>query len=138
MNFDVRNLIERAIWTFIQSAVGAISVVAVQAAILGVNLTGLRAIGLTALAAGIASVLSLAKNLTAEGLVVQSVNRTQAVMVEASARSGSPLKTSSTERYVTARLASDAGSQPAKRARKKPNEPAGAKPAPSKPWPGGA
>lgn len=105
MNFDIRNIIERFVWTFVQAAVGALSVVSVQAAILGVNLSALRAIGLTALGAGVAAVLSLAKNLTAEGIVVQSAKRTA---------------TTANERYVAARLATDAGSQPAKRKTAKP------------------
>lgn len=94
---NLHNVLERFLWTFIQAAVGAISVAAVQASILGVDLSGARAIGLTALGAGVAAVLSLAKNLTAEGIVAQSAKRS------AAATEDTP-----NERYIAGRLADTA------------------------------
>lgn len=83
--WDIRNVIERFCWTFIQASVGSISVVAATTAVTGGNVGALRTIGLTALGAGVAALLSLAKNLTAEGIVVQSSQRAAAVVVAAAA-----------------------------------------------------
>lgn len=77
----VANVIERFVWTFVQAAIGSISVVAVTLAVTGADLGALRTIGLTALGAGVAGVLSLAKNLTAGMIVVQSAARATAEVV---------------------------------------------------------
>jgi len=84
MSWNVKNIVERAVWTFAQSAVGSISVVAATAAVADADIGTLRTIGLTALGAGVAAILSLCKNLTAEGIVVESAGRTAAAVLEAS------------------------------------------------------
>lgn len=63
------NVLERFVWTFIQAAVGSLPVT--------FSLTGeaLSAIGWTALTAGLAATVSLAKNLTAEGIVIQQTSQ---------------------------------------------------------------
>jgi hypothetical protein len=75
--WQTRNIFERFLWTFIQAAVGAVSVAQATAAIAEINLSTMRVIGLTALGAGVAAVISLAKNLTSEGIVVQAAKRAQ-------------------------------------------------------------
>lgn len=79
MNINVKNIVERLLWTAIQAAFGSISVVSATAAVTGGHVSALRTIGLTALGAGVAAALSLAKNLTSELVVVQSATRQQAV-----------------------------------------------------------
>lgn len=65
----VRNIVERFVWTFVQAAIGALP------ATLALTTDDLSAVGWSALAAGIAAIVSLAKNLTAEGVVTQAVKR---------------------------------------------------------------
>jgi len=67
-----RNVAERALATFVQAAFASVSVVAVTDGITGKNVSALETIGVTALGAGIAAVLSLLKNLTAEGIAVNA------------------------------------------------------------------
>jgi len=65
MKSRVANIIERALSTFWQAALASLATAAAATNLANVNLPALRAIGLAALGAGIASVLSVAKNLTA-------------------------------------------------------------------------
>ncbi len=67
--WDVRNILERFVWTFLQAGVGSLPVT------FGLTTDSLSAIGWSVLAAGIAAEVGLAKNLTAEGVVVQAEKR---------------------------------------------------------------
>jgi hypothetical protein len=69
MTFNAKNIVERVVWTFIQAAIGSLPVTT------ALTTSSLSAVGWAALSAGVAAVVSLAKNLTAEGIVVQSVKR---------------------------------------------------------------
>ncbi len=67
--FDIKNIIERFAWTFIQAFIGSLPMT--------VNLTSdaFSGVGWSGLTAGLAAIISLAKNLTAEGIVVEEVKR---------------------------------------------------------------
>jgi hypothetical protein len=67
--WNFHNITERFIWTFLQAGVGSLPVT------FGLTTDSLSAIGWSALTAGIASAVSLAKNITAEGVVVQAEKR---------------------------------------------------------------
>lgn len=69
MTFNVKNIVERVVWTFIQAAIGSLPVT------IALTTSSLSAVSWAALSAGVAAVVALAKNLTAEGIVVQSVKR---------------------------------------------------------------
>lgn len=66
--WDVKNLIERSLWTFIQGAAGSLPVTFTAFNELG-------AIGNSAVIGGIAALISVAKNLSVEGVVVQAAKR---------------------------------------------------------------
>lgn len=65
----VRNILERFVWTALQAFIGSLP------ATIALTTDNLVAVGYAGLAAAIASVVSLAKNLTAEGVVTQAVKR---------------------------------------------------------------
>jgi hypothetical protein len=69
MKFDVKNIVERFAWTAVQAFVGALP------ATLALTANDARAAAYAGLAAAVAAVISLAKNLTAEGIVVQAAKR---------------------------------------------------------------
>jgi hypothetical protein len=69
MTFNVKNIVERVVWTFVQAGIGSLPVT------IALTTSSLSAVGWAALSAGVAAVVSLGKNLTAEGIVVQSVKR---------------------------------------------------------------
>ncbi len=68
--FATKNIIERFVWTALQAFIGALP------ASVALTTDELSAVGWAGLSAAIASVISLAKNLTAEGIIVQEVKRT--------------------------------------------------------------
>jgi hypothetical protein len=69
MTWDVKNIVERAFWTFIQAGVGSLP------ATLALSSNNAKAAAWAFVTAGVAAVISLAKNLTAEGIVVQAAKR---------------------------------------------------------------
>ncbi len=71
-SFNVRNIVERVVWTFVQAFIGSLP------ATIPLVADDARAISASALAAGIAAVVSLAKNLTGELVVVQASKRAAA------------------------------------------------------------
>ncbi len=71
-NWNLRNIVERALWTFAQAAVGSLPMT------LTLTSSALSGVGWSALSAGLAALIALAKNLTAEGIVVQSTLRAAA------------------------------------------------------------
>jgi len=65
---DYRNILSRAGWTFVQSALAAIPAAQVTAAILHSNITGLEQLGLMALSGGVGGLLSFLKTTAQEQL----------------------------------------------------------------------
>lgn len=66
--WNIRNIVERAIWTFTQGAAGSLPVTFTA-------FNELAAIGNSAVIGGIAALISVAKNLSVEGSVVQAAKR---------------------------------------------------------------
>lgn len=67
--WDVRNIVERFVWTAVQAFVGSLP------ATLALTTDALVATGYAGLTAAVAAVISLAKNLTGEGVAVQAAKR---------------------------------------------------------------
>lgn len=67
--FNVGNIVERFIWTAIQAFVGSLP------ATMALTANDIRAVAYSGLSAAVAACISLAKNLTAEGIVVQAAKR---------------------------------------------------------------
>lgn len=68
-NFKIGNVIERFVWTAVQAFIGSLP------ATIALSSDDLVAVGYAGLTAAIAAVVSLAKNLTSEGIVTESARR---------------------------------------------------------------
>lgn len=77
IRLGARNIVERALSTLVQGFVGALPVTFVLTGSRG-DLGNLAAVGLAGLNGGIAALLSLAKNVRAELLVVEATKRLEA------------------------------------------------------------
>jgi hypothetical protein len=69
VNFRIGNVIERFVWTAVQAFVGSLP------ATMALTLKDSKAIAYSGLTAAVAAMISLAKNLTAEGVVIQAAKR---------------------------------------------------------------
>lgn len=85
MKSRVANIVERALSTFWQGAILSLITAASATNLANVNLPALRAIGLSALGAGIGAVLSVAKNLTATLAADHAASQQAAVLTDAAA-----------------------------------------------------
>jgi hypothetical protein len=69
MGFKIGNIVERFVWTAVQAFVGSLP------ATFALTATDAKAVAYSGLTAALAAAISLAKNLTSEGIVVQAAKR---------------------------------------------------------------